>query len=177
MIALHLVGREPVGEQTHLFLDAVFHLAAGAVEPLVKILIGPLIRSERSYHEARVLALVEILCFGHHAAGARPALASLIRKFSEHTRRLASGLMKDARLLHLGADDLAEPLVARQPEQVINGVGLAPGHQFFAAEAAVGAQHDAYLGPSLTHLSYDATYFLLRTRSRVLVGRPQTRAQ
>jgi len=35
LIALHLVGGEPVGEQAHLFLDAVLHFAASAVEPFV----------------------------------------------------------------------------------------------------------------------------------------------
>ena len=28
LIGLHLVGGKPIGEQAHLFLDAVFHFAA-----------------------------------------------------------------------------------------------------------------------------------------------------
>ena len=35
LIALHLVGRQPVGEQAHLLLDAVLHFASCAVELLV----------------------------------------------------------------------------------------------------------------------------------------------
>ena len=30
LVALHFVGRKPVGEQDHLLLDAVLHLAEGA---------------------------------------------------------------------------------------------------------------------------------------------------
>ena len=85
--------------------------------------------------------------------------------------------MKDTSLLHLGADDLCQPLVARQAKQVVHAVGLAPAHQLFAAEAGVGAQHDARFGPAPAHLSYDATYFLDRSGGRVPVSRPQPRAQ
>jgi hypothetical protein len=41
LIALHLIGGEAVGEQAHLLLDAVLHLAAGAVELLVQVLRCP----------------------------------------------------------------------------------------------------------------------------------------
>ena len=34
-----------------------------------------------------------------------------------------------------------QPLVARQSEQVIHPIGLAPRHQRFACKARVGAQH------------------------------------
>jgi hypothetical protein len=42
--------------------------------------------------------------------------------------------------MHLGADDLEQPLVARQSEQIIDMISLAPAHQLFAAEAAVGPE-------------------------------------
>ena len=35
LVAFHFVGREPVGEQAHLLLDAVLHLSPAAVELLV----------------------------------------------------------------------------------------------------------------------------------------------
>ncbi len=41
LIAFHPVGGEPVGEQAHLLLDTILHLAAGAVELLVQVLCGP----------------------------------------------------------------------------------------------------------------------------------------
>ena len=85
--------------------------------------------------------------------------------------------MKDTRLLHLGADDLLQPLIARQAEDVIDMVCFAPAHQFFAAEAGVGAQHDLHFGPALAQLRHDAAHFFDRARSRILVGRPQPRAQ
>jgi len=35
LIALHFVGREPIGEQAHLLLDAVLHFTTSAVELLI----------------------------------------------------------------------------------------------------------------------------------------------
>jgi len=74
----------------------------------------PLIGRERSDHEARVLALVEELRLGHDTPRLRPALVSSVRELSEDARRLAAALVQYARLLHLGADDPREALIARQ---------------------------------------------------------------
>ena len=104
-------------------------------------------------------------------------MARGIGEAGKDARRLGCALMKGTSLLHLGADDLLQPLVARQAKQVIHLVGLAPAHQLFAAEAGVGAQHDPGLRPSLPQLGNDAAHFLHRSGGSVLVGRPQTRAQ
>ena len=87
--------------------------------------------------------------------------------------------MQHAGLVHLGADDLPQPLVARQAEEVIDLVlvGFAPGHQFLAAEAGVGAQHDLHLRPALAQLGHDAARLPRPRRRRILVGRPEPRAQ
>jgi len=177
LVALHFVGREPVGEQGHLLLDAVFHLAAGAVELLVEILWAPLFGRERGNHEARVLPLVEILGFGHDAARSRPALFRLVLELGEDTGRLAAALMHPLRLMHLGAGDALQALIAGQAEGVIHRIGLAPGHQLLAAEAAVGAQHDPDLGPALPQLRHDAADLLDRACRHIPVGSPEPRAQ
>ena len=57
--------------------------------------------------------------------------------------------MKNMRLVHLGTDDFRQALIARQPEDVVDMVLLAPAHQFFAAEAGVGSQNDSYHEPAL----------------------------
>src|ERR1035438_7106049 len=85
--------------------------------------------------------------------------------------------MQDLSLMHLVADDLAQPLVPRQSEQIIDMVGLAPAHQFFAAEAAGGPTPAAHIGTALTQLRYDTAARFDRTGSRVLVGRPEPRTQ
>ena len=81
--------------------------------------------------------------------------------------------MQPVRLMHLGADDPAQPLVAPQAEDVIDAVVFAPGHQRFTAEPGLGPQHDLYLRPTPTQLRNDAACFLNRTRGRILVGRTE----
>ena len=72
----------------------------------------------------------------------------------------------------------AQPLVARQAEDDSrHGWSFAPAHQFLAAEAGVGAEHDLHLGPALAQLGHDASDFFRTARSRILVGRPQPRTQ
>jgi len=94
-----------------------------------------------------------------------------------NTRRLAGALLQPVRLLHRSADDLAQPLVAGQTEEVIHAVLLAPGHQFFAAEAGVGPQHDLHFRPTLSQLRHDTADLCHRTCRCILVGCPEPRAQ
>lgn len=70
-----------------------------------------------------------------------------------------------------------QPNIAGQAEQVVDGVGFAPGHQLLTGEAGIGAQHDADLGPTLTQLAHDALDLLNRAGGRVDVGGPQLGAQ
>ena len=48
----------PIGEQTQLFLDAVLHLAAGAIQFLVQLARRPFVRAQRRHHVARILLRV-----------------------------------------------------------------------------------------------------------------------
>jgi hypothetical protein len=43
--------------------------------------------------------------------------------------------------IKLGLDLGDEPFVPREPEQEVDAVGLAPGHQVLPCKAAVGAQN------------------------------------
>jgi hypothetical protein len=79
----------------------------------------------------------------------------------------------ELRLMHLFADDPAQPLVADRAEDVIDVLLFALAHQLFTAEAGIGVQDDLYSRPALTQLSYDATYFFNRTGGCILVGRPE----
>ena len=42
---------------------------------------------------------------------------------------------------------MLDPTVAGEPEDVFDAVFLAPAHQIVAAEARVGSEHDANVGP------------------------------
>jgi hypothetical protein len=177
LIAFHLVGGEPIGEQTHLLLDAVLHLATGTVELLVQLLGWPCFGCQRSDHEARVLAFIKIFCLGHNAARVGPALVCLVLELGKDTSRFRGVLVTKLRLVHLLADDPAQSLAARQAEEIIGPIGFTPSHQFLTAEAGVSAQHDLYLGPARTQPRYDAAHFFHRTGRRILVGRPEPRTQ
>ena len=66
----------------------------------------------------------------------------------------------------LAADPLCFPeqdIVARQAEDVIHGVALAPAHQVLAREAAVAAQQDVDLGPAFPDHRDDAADLVART--------------
>ncbi len=93
------------------------------------------------------------------------------------TRRLFGLLVLHPGFVHRLAEDLLQPLVARQAEEVIDLVLFAPGHQFLAAEAGVGAQHDLHFRPPGAQLPGDAPDLVQSPFGRVLVGRPQPRAQ
>ena len=92
---------------------------------------------------------------GAGPARAGPCLQRAIAELGEQARRLAA--LPRARLgpvqgrLQAGR----EPLVARQAEDVIDPVRLAPGHQRLAGEAGVGAQHDLDRRPAGADLPDD----------------------
>jgi hypothetical protein len=60
----------------------------------------------------------------------------------KHARRVTGSLVQNTRLLHLCVDNLAQPLVACQIQQVVLVVGFALAHRFLAAETGIGAQDD-----------------------------------
>src|ERR1035441_5914973 len=58
-----------------------------------------------------------------------------VGELAKHPRRLACLTPLLGRLPHLRPDDPPQPLVARQPEHVIDSVGFTPTHQLIPAEA------------------------------------------
>ena len=91
----------------------------------------------------------------------------LKRRSGRPVRRLGGDEIK------LGRDLGGEPLVARQSEQKIDPVGLAPGHQVLPREAAVGAQQDARARPAGADAGDDTRHLLDRAGGRIQVGAPQ----
>ena len=54
-----------------------------------------------------------------------------------------------------GADLADQPRIARQTEQKVDAVGLAPAHQLLAAEAGIAAQQNAHARPARPNLRDD----------------------
>src|SRR3970282_1072098 len=91
-----------------------------------------------------------------HAAFGGPAFARAVLEVGERARRPPRALRLGAGLPHLGGELGSEAAFAGEPEPVFHVVSFAPGHQVIAAEAAVGADHDARPRPALAHLRNDA---------------------
>ena len=113
------------------------------------------------------------LGLGHDPAPAAPALARRPHEALEAALRPAGASALGGDEIKLGRNLADEPLVARQPEQEVNAIGLAPSHQVIPCEAAVGAQQDAHLRPPTPNLRDDACDLLDRAGRRVQVGAPQ----
>src|SRR5439155_21165265 len=152
-----------VGEEIALaLLDAVLHLASGAVNRLVEEAGLVLFRRQRGDDEARIGLALGPLGFGDDAAPAAPAVARRPHEVLEASRRLAGSLALLLGLAELGRDLVDEPGVAGKTEEEVDAVGLAPCHQVVAGEAAVGAQQDPHLWPAPADLPNDARHLLDR---------------
>jgi len=106
-------------------LDAVLHVAAGAIEVLVKRPPAPAIALERGHHEARIGLALRPFRLGDDAAPARPAVQRRPAEVLEPARRPArrQGLVLGPGEFRLDLGDKAG--IAGQPEDVIDPVDLA----------------------------------------------------
>src|SRR5205085_4173515 len=136
-----------------LFLDAVLHLPAGAVELFVQRLRLPSLRTQRGHHKTRILFAVDVFGLGDHAPLPLPAaflpLPGLVGELGKHPCRFAGLAPLLGGLPHLRPDDPPQSLVARQPEHVIDLILFTPAHQLIAAEARVPTQYNLHLRPRL----------------------------
>jgi hypothetical protein len=85
------------------------------------------------------------------------------------TRGQARG-RSDSELVGDGTD---QALVAREAEDVVDVIRLAPRHQLVAGKARIGAQQDADPGPAGTDLADDAGHFILGAGGRIDVRAPE----
>ena len=145
------------GEQVELaFLDAVFHLATGAVQLLVERLRRPGRGAEAGHDETRVGArriatLGQLLGLADDPARAAPAVEGLVAEVLEPAHRLAGPFRLD-----LGQGEFARDLVDQARvagRRTVDPMSLAPGHQRLAAR--VGAQDDLHFRPAGAGLRND----------------------
>ena len=71
---------------------------------------------------------------------------------------------------HLGPDRAHQARIARQPQDIVDGVVLAPAHDGFAAKARVASDADARVGPVTAKLPHDA-FELLEAAGRGIAVR------
>ena len=79
--------------------------------------------------------------------------------------------------MHLGPNDLSQPLIARHAEYEVYSMAFAPAHQFVAAEAGISAHNDFYFRPRASDLPDDPFDFRQAAKSCVVIGFPKTRTQ
>jgi hypothetical protein len=97
---------------------------------------------------------------GDDAALAAPAVACLPGEVLEAARRFAGLLAQLGSRGELGFDLTDQPGVARQAEQKVDAVGLAPAHQPVASKARIGTQQNAHLRPAGADLGDDPRHLL-----------------
>src|SRR5690625_4523509 len=178
LIGAHAAGGGAVGKEIELaLLDAVFHVAARAIEALIEPASRNLAGLQRGDDEARVGLVAQPLRLGDHAPPARPAVQRRPEEVLVAPDRPAAppGLL-------LGPLDLAGDLpgqagVAGQAKEELDLIGLAPGHQLLAGEAGIAAQQNAGARPARADLVGEARNLLDCTGRRILVGTAELGSQ
>ena len=103
-----------------------------------------------------------MLGVGHHAPRAAPAVERMPEDVGEPARRAA--LCQALGLCEIFGDCPDQALVAGQPEDVIDGICLAPNPQLVPGKAGVGAQQDLDPRPAGADLVDDPRHLLDGTR-------------
>ncbi len=174
MVGAHGVGRAAVGEEVELaFLDAVLHVASGAVEFFVE---GPPVdggRVQRGDEEARVGTTREPLGFADDTALARPTVQGAIAELGEQAGRLAALAPARPGPLQGRVQAGRQARIARQTEDIIDAIVLAPRHQGLAGEARICAQHDLHCRPAGADLPDNTRHLLQRAGAGVTIRPPQ----
>ncbi len=115
-----------IGEQAELtLLDAILHLAAGAIAALIEFLRP---NAQGGHDKARIGALIVVLGLDDHSTLTRLRTCP-IDELAE-VALWQSGLFKRASGSLLPAcGELVQPRVLGQPDDVVDVIALAPTHQ------------------------------------------------
>ena len=160
-----------VGEQTKLlFFDAVFHVAALAVNVFVK---RAWLADQVGDHEAGIsLVAGEMLGLGDDASQSAPG-AGGIQKLPEEAMRFAVELVLLPHLIEIELKVALQYFVACQTEQIMHVVAFAPIHDAMPAEAAVASENDADIRPRLPQPADEQFQDGAGVQGRIDVRRPQ----
>ena len=115
--------------------DPILDLAAGAVDVLVEGAGVDRGGAERGHDETGIGALGQVLGLGDDAPLAAPAVQRAPLQLGEAARRAALSQAIGFRRGELCGDRADQALVAREAEDVVDAVRLAPRHQFVPGKA------------------------------------------
>jgi hypothetical protein len=128
---------------------------------------------ERGHDKAWVGRTAGPLGLANDATPAAPAVPRRPGEVAEASGWLTARFGFDARCFDFCRDLGGQPLVARQPEQIIDPVVLAPRHQRFSCKSTVGAQQNAHARPAGTDAADNAPDLVHRARGGVDVRAAQ----
>jgi hypothetical protein len=114
-----------------------------------------------------------VLSLGDHPARAAPAVERAPREVGEAADGTALSQTRQRHRGEIVGDGANQALVARQAEDVIDAVRLAPGHELVAGKARIGTQQDLHPRPTGADLADDASHFILGAGGRVDVRAPE----
>jgi hypothetical protein len=166
--------RSPVRKEVELtLLDAVFHLAARAIDCFVKLFRFNALAFERGHNEARVGSFYKMLRLGHDPALAAPAFAGLISQLLEDALRFAAFFRLQRSFGQFLRDPGFKPWIAGKAEDIVDVIILAPRHQLFTAKPGIRPEPDFDARPACPDLRGDPGDLVLGARRCVDIRGPQ----
>ena len=130
-------------------------------------------RFQRGDDKAEIGLAAGDLRLADDAAIAAPGVQRRPQEVLEPSCRPSGPQAVQAGLHQFGTDRLLQSLVARQTEQKVHKVRLAPSDQRLAGEAGITTQQDAGLRPAQADPRHDPRDLLHRPGRAVDVGPPQ----
>ena len=138
LIGAHRGRRGAVGEQPQLLLlDAVLHVATGAVQFFVEHLLGNRLPAKAGHHEARIAAVgtPQPLGLGHHPALVAPRVQRPVAELPKPPRCSPGRRSAEPRLAQRLADGSLQAWVARQTEHIVDALALTSRHNPFTTKS------------------------------------------
>ena len=132
-----------------------------------------LLARQRGDDEARIGLPFGPLRLGDNPALTAPTGAGAPGKVLEAALGFARPLAQLGRRGEFGSDLADQSAIARQAEQKVDAVVLAPGHQPVAGKARIGAQQNTYCRPAASNVGDDPAHLFDAAGTRVDVGRAQ----
>src|SRR3954466_10028546 len=127
LIGAHGGRRGAISKQVQLaFLDPIFHLTTGTVDPLIQPPGVDLGGWQRGDDEAWIGLALGPFGLADDAPDAAPTVQGGPAEVLEATGRLAGSLRRGTRGGHLGGDLPSQPRIARQAKDIVHAIGLAP---------------------------------------------------
>lgn len=136
-----------------LFFDAVFHITARTVDPVIK---GVGVSSKIGDEVTRVASFGSVLGFTNHEPCPIPR-PGLVVKPGKETLFFAGALERDFGLVQSWLKEAGDAVVAGESDKVVDVIVLAPPKHAPTAKSGVGSKDDFDFGPSFAK-SFDQDF-------------------